>query len=212
LEELALGLGAAARAVLDRPLKPHEGLALMTIAAIETTHGRDIINHNWGNVSTTPGDQRGWWEPPWMSDAAIVGAPDEAARSRLMRLRKLANEGKVPKAFRAYATHEDGAADFVKTINSESHRRILTAARSGPVAVWRAVSKPHPDTGRAYCPDCDNDASKKTYQQVWASLAPSFLGKSGSGGSVALWIEIGAAILLPAITLGLAFRKWRSLV
>lgn len=205
LGEMAHTLGQAWRAQHGRNPTPTEGLSMMTLLAIENGLGASIVNHNWGNISTTPNDDRGYWLPPWMDDDYIIAHPEQ--QQQMFHLRSEANAGRQPKAFRAFASHLAGAGAFVELLGKETHQRITQATNANQL--WRAVSTPHPVTKKSWCAGCDNEATRKGYERMWAQLSPSFIpaGQSVAKKKGGNGLAVLASVVLIFAPLGAFFIK-----
>ena len=112
---------------------------LLAMLALENAHGLGLFNHNWGNVITWNANQ-----PYWMD-----------------------HKNGNPRHFRALNSHDEGARYFVQQLGTETNRRIIDAALRGDFgAFFRAITKRHPKTKRAYCADCDRPAVANTYRDL----------------------------------------------
>jgi len=79
----------------------------VAIICVENANGRAIIQHNWGNIMAN----LAWWRGPFW-------------------LHPVPQEGQ-PLFFRAYATHDQGAAAWWRLMYRRQHRRALELAALG---------------------------------------------------------------------------------
>lgn len=109
--------------------------------------------------------------------------------------------GDNPRKFRAFDSHKEGAAHWVATLDSDTHRRIVEAAKRDDFgAFFRGITTPHPETGMMYCDTCSDT------RPVYESLVREFQGKAkpsrktkrkGGGGAIALAaLAAGGALLI----------------
>jgi hypothetical protein len=186
-----------------------EARALYTLMAHETRHGKSIIAHNWGNVSTRQDSGHDWWLPTWLDADYIAAQPEGPRLEQLYKLELAATQGKAPEAFRAYDSHEEGADAWLGLLATDRYTRIVQAR--GPEELWRAVW----ETGYCYEGDCNHDAVRQTYASIWeatgrpetvegaaiaAATAGGYSGRSkpGGGGLVAM-LSAGVVMLGGAV-------------
>ena len=145
---------------------------VLALFAVENAHGDAVWNYDWGNVTTDdPTD-------PWFL------LPDN------------------PRMFLAASNHPEGAANLLMRLQSPTHRRLLEAAQRDDVRAFvRGLVEPHPDTGLAYCPDCEFGPTLATYQQLVRELRSKGSGK-------ALSLELLLALGVPLVGVGVAVWRW----
>lgn len=165
LLEIATGIEQAFETVFGRPPIESEARWLMALVMAENQSGQKIIAHNWGNRAFSPaaGDV-GYWVPSW-ADTEI---PDEALSPASLATRVRMHQGEpVPDKFAAYNSHVEGATKFMRLFKSETHERILKAARNDDAeAFWKGIGTPHPRTRMRYCVECYTKAHLKLYKSL----------------------------------------------
>jgi hypothetical protein len=130
---------------------------LMAMVDLENRHGEAIFEYNWGNITTN----------------------DESDGFRF-------DDPNVTNLFQRNDSHEEGAAQFFKRLNSPTHKRILRAAeRNDFEAFFDGITVPHPTTGMVYCygGNCRSAAAKNTYRQLVTKYLPKgqALGRAAGG-------------------------------
>jgi hypothetical protein len=106
-------------------------VSMLSLVWIETARGTSVKNNNLGNISageSFPGDA---WRPPWFDFDGGTAITDQNIKLHERMLR-----GEAPKAFRAYATREAGALDFVRQLRG-SFPEVLAAAELGDPDAFR---------------------------------------------------------------------------
>jgi hypothetical protein len=174
---------------------------LLALLYNETANGASLQNSNWGNLSHNPATGGDYWRPPWFDAEQIALIADPAKRARMEALHAQMLAHKAPEAFKAFASHEDGAANFVRFVLRPKMRPLIDAANSGD-----AVAFAHAVHSTAYCPDeaCRN--AGPTYDRIRSEMraaailptslpapAPSTLSpkRSGAGQAVATMLVAG---------------------
>jgi rhodanese-related sulfurtransferase len=157
---------------------------LMAMVDLENRHGEAIYEYNWGNITTT----------------------DESDGFRF-------DDPNVTNLFQRNDSHEEGAAEFFKRLNSPTHRRILQAAeRNDFEAFFDGITLPHPKTKMVYCygGQCRSAAAKNTYRQLVTKYLPqgTALGHSRSGGFP--WAPLLAVVSVAAAAGGGAYLLTRG--
>lgn len=133
---------------------------LLALVWLENANGKAIIQHNWGNLATKPngGD---YWRPPWFDLAAVEALPDGGKKSRLLDLHQRMLNGAAPEAFRAFASHELGAAAWLRLLQKPGMSGVLAAASSGD-----AVAFAHAIFSSGYCPDPECRDAGPSYDKL----------------------------------------------
>jgi hypothetical protein len=161
-DELAPELVAAyARAFGAEPDRNRAEL-LLALLWLENARGAAIIQHNWGNISTRARDDIEYWRPPWFDIDAINALDDEdPKKAKFLRLHADMLANKMPSAFRAFDTHEDGAATWLHNVP----KSMMDAASSGdPFAFAQAYFSSH------YCPDIACRDSGPSFERLQAEI------------------------------------------
>lgn len=151
---------------------PPPTLARMLLAQLwlEGARGTAMFGHNWGNLAASAQwrRDRDYWRPNWfeLEDLDDDATPADAAKHRKMeKLHGLMLQGKVPEAFRAYDSHQDGARAYLGLLQRDRFAPLLRAAELGDAQAFALAAR---DTG--YCPDCDPPSMADTVR----SLADGF--------------------------------------
>lgn len=160
----------------------------------ENARGKAIVQHNWGNLSSS-GKSGDFWRPPWF-DLERVEQMSEPKRSMYRRIHERMLRGEEPSAFQAFPDHATGAAAWLRLLKRLKGGVILRAAKKNSgVAMQDAIFK----SGYCASPACaTNAASYRSLrndiraQGLFAGLRSSSSG-GGGGGFVVLF---GAAALL----------------
>lgn len=168
---------------------------LLALLWNENARGRAIIQHNWGNLSTQPSENRSYWRPPWFDRAKIEAMP-EPRRSQMLRIHERMLAGEEPQAFRAWPDHETGARQWLKSLRNTFPRILKAAKKNSAVALQDAVFESN------YCvsPACKTIApsyrslrNEIRREGLFANLRSS---SSSSGGGVLL---LGAIVLVGGV-------------
>jgi hypothetical protein len=131
--------------------KPDRNRAELLLAQVwfENANGQSIIDHNIGNLTSTPSLPGNYWRPPWFDRDAVDALPDtDANKARYLALNTAMEQGRAPSAFRAFDSFDQGFDAWLQFLSAPARAPILTAASSGNAnAFARAIF----DTG--YCTD-----------------------------------------------------------
>jgi len=177
---------------------------LLALLWNENAKGRAIIQHNWGNLSTTASADRDYWRPPWF-DPAVFEAMDEPKRSLYRSIHERMLKGQEPSAFRAFPDHATGARAWVSALKRNFQAILKAARKNSAVAMQDAIFNSR------YCtsPGCKTNA--ESYRRLRAEIRSKGLFaalpdlRSGGGGA--------GVLLLGAVFLGgatwLVVRKTR---
>lgn len=141
----------AAFRALGRELTGVEAVNLTALVAVETARGKAVQNGNLGNISAGAKYPGRVWRPPWFADAKHP-------------LHQPMLDGKVPVAFRAYDSSEDGALDFAKLLLSTSYAPLMRAAASSDANAFRVA------LSERYSPDYANSRATETFRQLQREL------------------------------------------
>jgi flagellum-specific peptidoglycan hydrolase FlgJ len=139
----------------DRDLSPIQAINLTALVALETARGKSIQNFNVGNITAAHTYTGPVWRPPWFEK---TGDPKlDALHERMLA-------GTAPSAFRAYASHEEGAKDFARFMLTDKYASVM-----------RAADQPDADTFRRalserYSHDYENPASTASFRQLQREL------------------------------------------
>lgn len=179
------GLIAAAFAAERLPLPGIARMMLAVLAAIETARGRACNNHNIGNISASESYTGAIFRPAWFElDPGALQRGELSPRIVFLHGEMLA--GRAPKAFRAYASFDEGALDFARVL-----------VRSFP-EVMRAATVPNAENFRAalavkYSKDYAKrpEETTKSLRQLMKEYGVSEA--SGTGGLVVLALVLFAA-------------------
>jgi len=121
---MAHALAVAFASVLGRTLQRHEGELLLAQIWQETGAGVSINNNNPGNMTANDKWPGKAWRPPWFEAPTDASTP----RNKMLHAEMLA--GRAPRAFRAYDSLAEGAADHMRQLR-HTFPAILAAASSG---------------------------------------------------------------------------------
>lgn len=160
-----ISAGDAARSVVasyhelfgNDPTKPAL-VAVLSLVWLETGRGESVQNNNLGNLSagdSFPGDA---WRPPWFDFDGGTAVTEQNIRLHEKMLR-----GEAPKAFRAYATREAGALDFVRQLRGAFPEVLAAAELSDPEAFRVALSQKY---SHAY----DDPKFTTSFRQLFAEF------------------------------------------
>lgn len=128
-------VGAAYRSEMGHdPNFSQELPLLMSLVWIETARGKSVQNFNLGNISAGDSYQGNAWRPPWYE-------PEDSSE-RNYKLHQAMIDGKAPKAFRAYDSLDDGAADFLRQLH-RTFPELLSAAADGDPEGFRNALAQH---------------------------------------------------------------------
>lgn len=119
---------------------------------IETANGKSIFNNNVGNLTANNESTQNFWRPPWFAPPPYEG--NDAARLELLHQRM--EDGKAPRAFRAYDTLEEGATSYMRLLK-DRYPSILKAASNGSAAQFATAVH-----SSGYCPDPECAPEKTT--------------------------------------------------
>jgi len=145
-DETAARFVPAYRAVFGANPDRNRAEMLLALAWLENANGQAFIQFNWGNLSVRPSDAVLFWRPPWFDLAEVEALPEGSKKARLLDVHARMVAGKAPQAFRAYRSHEEGLAAWLRLLKDRPS--ILAAATSGdPVAFAHAIYS------TKYCPD-----------------------------------------------------------
>lgn len=170
---------------------------LLALLWNENARGKAIVQHNWGNLSTS-GTSGNFWRPPWFDAEKIAAMPEGSKRAMYERLHERMLQGKAPSAFRAFPSHEVGARAWLSALKRTFPRILRAAKKNSAVAMQDAIFESN------YCtsPGCrTNAASYRSLRNeirsrgLFAGLRSSSSG-GGGGGFVVLF---GAAALLGGV-------------
>lgn len=166
---------------------------LTALFSQETAGGKRVIQHNWGNLAAPNMRSGEYWVPRWADDSIT---DNELSKAELATRQRLEKGEAVPRAFKAFASHEQGARNFLHLFTRPTHTRILDAAnRDDAIAFWRAVSTPHPKTKMMYCVECHTEEHRKAYlaeknrihdMGIFDRLTPSPKGEAPPAAPVSL--------------------------
>jgi len=126
---------------IGKSIAPLQRVNLAALVAIETARGRSVVANNIGNISAAESYPGPIWRPPWFAD------PSHPTHAQMLA-------GRAPRAFRAYATPEDGARAFAALLSSPNYARLMRAANQPDAVVFlRALSERYsPDYGPQHAP------------------------------------------------------------
>jgi hypothetical protein len=172
--DAASALVAALAALAEHPHQ-REAELLLAQLWLETGRGNACCNFNVGNISASDRYEGGAFRPPWF----VI---DASSGPLMVNLHNEMLKGRVPRAFRAYATLEAGMGDYVNQIFHTFHT-IVDAARLGDAEAMAAAIKTSrytPDaplgTGRSLDSIAKEFASRGTFAALplaGASVAPT---------------------------------------
>lgn len=113
------------RIALATPITPNAEDVILAHIAFENGNGTRVIHWNFGNLVATRAWTGDFWRPPWFRSPEPGGSPE------LRRKHELMLKGKVPAAFRAYASPVAGMRSYLDTLDELG---LLAVAQSGPRA------------------------------------------------------------------------------
>lgn len=124
----------AAESLIEAWPKIDREQAALVLALVwtETGQGLHTVQNNPGNISANDTYGGPVWRPPWYAQ------PEPDAPEKIKRLHKLMEEGKAPKAFRAYDELADGFEALADLLQQPGYKPLLAAASTGDVAAFRA--------------------------------------------------------------------------
>lgn len=135
---------------------------LLALLFLEHDHGRAVIEHNWGNVSTKAGPDVDYWLPPWVDLEKVEARDDDDPRkARYLQLHQAMLDGKAPSAFRAFRDDESGLAVFFGTVAPSMY---AAAATGDPEAFANAY------WSSGYCPDQACKDSAPSFKKLQAEI------------------------------------------
>lgn len=165
---------------------------IMALVWIETARGQSLQNNNFGNITAGPSWPGDAWRPPWFD---LEGGTNVSERN--VHLHEEMLKGKAPSAFRAYATREGGALDFVRTLKASFPEVIEAAESSDPDTFRLALS-------RKYSGDYKNPDSTRTFAQLQQLFDPMATGLPGGLG-------VGKILLIVAMVSTSGVLIWQAL-
>ena len=144
--------------------EPDRDRAELLLAQVwfENDNGQAIIDHNIGNLTTSPSSGGNYWRPPWFDRAAVDALPnDDKNKARYLLLNDRMERGQAPSAFRAFDSFDQGFDAWLRLLGSPSKQAILSAASSGNANTFaRAIFQ----TG--YCPDPECKNAGPSYAEL----------------------------------------------
>lgn len=108
-------------------------VALLSLVWIETAQGTAVKNNNFGNISAGRNFAGDAWRPPWFDFDGGTAVTEQNINLHERMLR-----GEAPEAFRAYATEELGARDYVRVLRA-SFPEVLAAAELDDADAFRVA-------------------------------------------------------------------------
>ena len=131
------GLIADAFAGESLPLPGIARMMLAVLSAIETARGRATNNHNIGNITASETYTGAIFRPAWFElDPGALQRGEINPRLVFLHGEMLAN--RAPRAFRAYASFDEGARDFARVL-VRSFPEVLRAATTPNAENFRAA-------------------------------------------------------------------------
>jgi hypothetical protein len=135
-----------------RPPDRETAELLLALLFIENDHGRAVIEHNWGNISTFAGPAVDYWRPPWFDLDAVNARPDtDPKKKRYLALHQQMLDHKAPSAFRAFRDDQQGIVVWLANVKPSMYDAAATGdPKQFAFAYWSS----------GYCPDeaCKNSA------------------------------------------------------
>lgn len=177
------GLIAAAFEAEKLPLPGLARMMLAVLASIETARGRATNNHNIGNITAREDYAGAIFRPSWYElDPGALQRGELSPRIVFLHGEMLA--GRAPKAFRAYASFDEGARDFARVL-VRSFPEVMAAAMRPDADGFRVA------LSQKYSKDYRNTDATKTLAQLMKEfgITPG----SGAGGLVVLALVLFAA-------------------
>jgi len=178
----------AAFEALGSPLTGIQPAMLAVLVAIETARGRSMMNHNVGNITAGEKYEGAVWHPPWFDENEAKGNP------RLEKLHAAMLEGKAPRAFRSYASVEEGAKDFARQLLHTFPEVMKASLVADADAFRRALSQ-------KYSPDYKNEKATESLATLMREFGITAIAKTGGGTA-------GGLVLLAL--LWLAWKYYRA--
>lgn len=190
-EQVPIFLDAWASVFGDQPARSQAEWLLGGLLWNENAKGRAIIQHNWGNLSST-GKSGDFWRPPWF-DQAKIDQMEGARQRRMQRLHDRMVRGEEPSAFRAWPDHATGARVWLSRLRDTFPGILRAAKRNSARALAKAVFRSR------YCvsPACDSAANVEQRRllrdEVRRAGLFATLASSGSrGGGVVVLVGLAA--------------------
>lgn len=185
---MAAALVPAFAAAFGRPIDRETAELLLALLFIENDHGRAVIEHNWGNISTFVKDGVDYWRPPWFDLDAVNARPDtDPKKARYLALHQQMVDHKAPSAFLAFPDDAHGIMVWLHNVKPS----MYDAAKTGdPMAFADAY------WASGYCPDDACRDSGPTYRSLQSSIraAGYFAGLASSGKQ-----STAAAVVAPSL-------------
>lgn len=181
------------------PLTRELAQSLLSLVWIETGGG-NLKNWNPGNISASDSYSGMLWRPPWYPE------PTDETPQKYRDLHRAMLNKTAPSGFRAYATIDQGFADFVNQLR-HSFPEVVAAAQHGTADQFRQA------LSQKYSHDYRNPQSTATFEKLRASFAPVVAhlpkGNAHREALIALGVTgagLGAAYLARA-TIKAAWRR-----
>lgn len=190
---------AAVRARLRTRYGNLGGDLLAALIAVETSQGKRCFNWNVGNLSAggfrTSGQEyfvsQSYWRPEWFNDASH-------------RLHDAMLAGKVPSAFQAFGSLEDGMQAFERLLAQKGYEPLIRAANVGDVAAF--VQALH-ETGYSKDYGPQHIPTFRSILQSWGVQTLQGSSQQGQGSSVVGWMVVGLTV---ALTVGVFWGTIRK--
>lgn len=135
---------------------------LLALLFIENDHGRAVIEHNWGNISTAAGPTVDYWRPPWFDLEKVNARPDsDPKKARYLALHQQMLDHRAPSAFRAFRDDQTGIVVWLANVKPSMYDAAATGDPAQfAFAYWKS----------GYCPDeaCKNSAP--TFKALQAEI------------------------------------------
>lgn len=189
LDAVRAALGRAYGVVLGGEAPGRALVWMLAQHCIETARGAAMWQWNVGNITAGKSWTGPVWRPSWYTVTEASSARDKYLNAEM-------KAGRAPSAFRAYASLDAGALDYMRLLASR-FPSLLSAMQTSddPLTVATAIQKSN------YCPDCAPGATANTLAKFAkefglqpAAPAPA---ESGSGA-----IAVALAVLALVIALG----------
>lgn len=158
---------------------------LLAQVFLETDWSRSMWRYNWGNITAGSSWTGAIWRPPWYELT-----PESDARDRDLNSKMLV--GKAPSAFRAYSSHQEGAADYVRILLRQFKSMVAAAETGNPDIFAEAVR------ASRYCPDCGTKFDRSIRSMQSQIHAAGWLSHLPSGGG-SLWGTVLPALVAAAL-------------
>jgi hypothetical protein len=196
-DETAARFVPAYRAVFGEEPDRNRAELLLALAWLENANGQSFIQFNWGNLSVKPSDADAYWRPPWFDLAEVEALPEGAKKARLLDVHARMVAGKAPEAFRAFGSHEEGLAAWLRLLKARP--AILDAASSGDSTRFA-----HAIFSTRYCPDVECRDAGPSYGKLRDQIR-------AAGYFAGLKKKIRARAAAPAWCLALAsWAQWAA--